>query len=956
MTLQSISGVGYADGDGSDTIIEHGGTAEDADTLDLSSLSLSDVTFEISGNNLLIHTPSGGTITISGQLEPELYGGSAGQGLERIILSDGTLEGRSAILSAALSADFDSAVIGTAADDTLTVTVGRGFLAGADGDDVLTGASEADWLLGGTGNDVLEGRGGRDLLEGGAGDDMLSGGAQADILEGGDGDDTLDGGIGDDTLDGGEGSDTYIIAPGSGVDTIRDYGDFGDVDVAQLSAGVASTDVTLSRSGSDLVLHVAGPEGVTEVRIEQQFGSGGVEEVRFADTTVWSRSAIEAAVLSASQTAGDDTILGYNGDDVLEGGVGQDYLEGGQGNDTYLFDAGDGHDWIEEYGGVADRLLLGPGLSANGMTLERLGEDGVRLNFAGGESVSLARQLLWLSSGVEYGLEEIVFSDFTVLTKDDLADMLVTASATAGDDQIRGFDRDEALAGGAGRDVFVFDSAAFGNDVITDFNASEDRIEFAEWMFTSFADLQGLMSEDGTDVLIDTDYGKVRIEGVTLGDLTVGNFKFGLLGDDTLTGGAGDDFLEGGAGDDIYVINAGGGSDVIFDSDGDADALLLGPGLTMAGMSISRIDDGYDSVELLFSGGERILLDFQLSGLGVGWNVGLEQIVFADATILTKADLADLILERGVTGGDDRIKGFDRDDTLTGGAGSDLFVFETEAFGNDVITDFGAADRIDFADWMFQDFSGVLAASVQQGDDVIITTDYGAVTLLNTQLSGLTETYFRFGVLGDDTLSGTSEDEYHDGGAGNHTYLIAAGGGDDPNYDEFGTADQLIVGTRLDRATMIVERLDDGADGLCLVFPSGEQIARYGQMIDYGQGRFADFTIMTRSDLSARLLGSGSTSGADIIRGLSSDDFLLGRTGADVFQFGEAAFGSEVIGDFSGLEDRISFQEDVLQDAEAVLFASVWDGSDVLLGTGSGSVRLVDTTISALSSDMFIFS
>jgi Ca2+-binding RTX toxin-like protein len=954
----------YADGDGSDIIIEQGGTSSDVDTLDLGSLSLSDVTFEIAGNHLLIHTPSGGTITIWGQLEPDLYGGSSGQGLERIILADATLEGRSAILSAALSADFDSAVIGTASDDTLTVNGGRGFLSGADGDDVLTGASAADWIMGGAGHDVLEGRGGRDLLEGGAGDDLLSGGAQADSLEGGAGDDTLDGGAGDDMLDGGEGSDTYLIAPGGGADTIRDYGDPEDIDVVQLSAGVTPADVTLSRSGSDLILHVAGPAGVTEVRIEQQFGSGGVEEVRFADTTVWSRSAIEAAVLSASQTAGDDTILGYDGDDVLEGGAGQDYLEGGQGNDTYLFDAGDGHDWIEEHGGVADRLLLGPGLSANGMTLERLGEDGVRLNFAGGESVSLARQLLWLSSGVEYGIEEIVFSDLTVLTKDDLADMLVAASATAGDDQIRGFDRDEALAGGAGRDVFVFDSAAFGNDVITDFSASEDRIEFAEWMYASFSDLQGLMSQDGTDVLIDTDYGQVRIEGVTLGDLTAGNFKFGLLGDDTLTGGAGDDFLEGGAGDDTYVINAGGGSDVIFDSEGDADTLLLGPGLTIAGMSISRIEDGYDSVELIFSGGERILLDSQLAGLGLGWSDGVEQIVFADSTVLTKGDLADLILQRAVTAGDDRIKGFDRDDTLTGGAGSDLFVFETEAFGNDVVTDFGATDRIEFADWMFQDFSGVLAASVQQGDAVVITTNYGAVTLLNTQLSSLTESHFKFGMLGDDTLSGTAEDEDLDGGAGNDTYLIAAGGGEDWIYDEFGTADQIIFGTGLDHSTMTVERLDDGADGLWLVFSSGERIALYGQMMDYGQGGevgveqlvFADSTILTRSDLAARLLGSESTSGADIIRGLSSDDFLLGGSGADVFVFGESAFGADVIGDFNGLEDRISFDEDVLQDFEAVLFASVQDGSDVLISSGSGSVRLVDTALSDLSSDMFIFS
>jgi Ca2+-binding RTX toxin-like protein len=330
------------------------------------------------------------------------------------------------------------------------------------------------------------------------------------------------------------------------------------------------------------------------------------------------------------------------------------------------------------------------------------------------------------------------------------------------------------------------------------------------------------------------------------------------------------------------------------------------------------------------SGRVRGYLDGQLGGLGAGWTVGVEQIIFDDATVLTKSDLADLILTRSATSGDDRIKGFDGDDTLTGGGGADLFVFDTEAFGQDVITDFGSTDRIEFADWMFQDFSGVLAAAVQQGADVVITTDFGVVTLLNTQLSALTAANFKFGLLGDDTLRGSAEDEELGGGSGNDTDLIDAGGGADAVYDEAGAADQVVFGAGLDHATTTVERLNDGADGLRLVFATGEQLDLYGQLQDFGlDGEmdaetlvFADSTMLTRADLAARVLAAESTSGADTVRGFSSDDFLLGGTGNDVLAFSETAFGADVIGDFNGLQDRIAFDEDSVQDFDALMLSA----------------------------------
>ena len=43
---------------------------------------------------------------------------------------------------------------------------------------------------------------------------------------------------------------------------------------------------------------------------------------------------------------GNDQLFGEAGNDILIGRKGFDYLEGGEGNDTYVFNRGDGPDWV----------------------------------------------------------------------------------------------------------------------------------------------------------------------------------------------------------------------------------------------------------------------------------------------------------------------------------------------------------------------------------------------------------------------------------------------------------------------------------------------------------------------------------------------------------------------------------------------------------------------------------
>jgi hypothetical protein len=70
---------------------------------------------------------------------------------------------------------------------------------------------------------TMVGLGGKDIINGNNGDDLIVGGGNSDHLNGGNGDDVIFGGKGLDRSTGGNGNDTFVIARGSGFDTIQDF-------------------------------------------------------------------------------------------------------------------------------------------------------------------------------------------------------------------------------------------------------------------------------------------------------------------------------------------------------------------------------------------------------------------------------------------------------------------------------------------------------------------------------------------------------------------------------------------------------------------------------------------------------------------------------------------------------------------------------------------------------------
>lgn len=221
----------------------------------------------------------------------------------------------------------------------------------------------------------------------------------------------------------------------------------------------------------------------------------------------------DADILSGGE--GNDELYGGSGNDILTGGLHNDYLNGDSGADTYVYNAGDGIDIIDDDApsSYADKILLGSGLDIGDLTFTRTGRYDLEISLDNGASVG---KLIIANHFNVYGtIETIEFSDTTTL---DLTSLDYTQYGSAEDDALYG-----VQYGGSGNDTIY---GGDGNDTIRGYN--------------------------GTNVL----YGDA-------GNDTI----YGGSGADTLYGGSGNDVLEGGDGNNVY--DTGAGNDSVKSGNGD---------------------------------------------------------------------------------------------------------------------------------------------------------------------------------------------------------------------------------------------------------------------------------------------------------------------------------------------------------------------------------------------------
>nr|WP_031597284.1 calcium-binding protein [Pseudomonas savastanoi] len=835
-------------------------------------------------------------VTISGYFQND---GDTPYTVEQIRFADGTQWDVEQIKSMAAFTftDGNDALTGYASDDRIVGGMGDDVLNGLAGNDVLNGDEGSDTLYGGIGQDTLSGGSGSDYLYGEEGNDLLAGNAGSDTLYGADGNDILDGGTGNDTLDGGRGSDTYRFAKGYGQDSINNnsYGETAadKVDVIQLD-GLNSADLRFSRSGDDLVIQIKATGDTLTVR--SHFSQDGVtayaiDQLKFADGSVWDGAQIKAAVVlpseeadtltgyatadslfgqdgndSLSGRAGDDVLDGGNGsdtlygedgndtllgragndslsggygDDVLDGGSGNDSLDGGYGSDTYVFRKGSGQDSISN--GVYNEGTVGKqdvirleGLNLSDISLRREYNDLLIQIKETGDTLRVSSHFSPSSSYYNYAIDQLQFADGTVWGVDQIKTSLLTGGEF--NDTLTGYDTDDTLEGLAGNDTL---SGGLGSDTLRG-GAGRDT----------------LYGEDGADTLLG---------GADNDHLAGGN------GDDLLDGGTGNDTLEGGKGSDTYIFAKGSGSDAIDNSSyNDTTANKLDivrlDGLNGDDVSLRRESD--DLIVQIRQTGESLRIRSHFTSESGSWSYAIDQLKFADGTVWDRASITAALLDG--TDGNDTITGYDTADTLLGLA------------GNDTLNGRNGNDLLDGGD-------GKDSLNGEAGDDSLLG---GAG---NDTLSG---------GEGNDILDGGTGNDSLEGGKGSDTYIFRKGSGQDIvyNYAYNENMPNKLDVVRLEGLTAEDVSIRRESDDLVIQIRQTGEILRvsshfavdqtYGYAIN--QLQFADGTVWDQAKITSALLigteGSDSIIGyatADELAGLEGDDVLNGRAGDDLLSGGE---------------------------------------------------------------------
>ena len=645
-----------------------------------------------------------------------------------------------------------------------TAGAGRNFniILGGSGADILKAEGYWEDVFGGSGDDTITATGKGAWLFGGTGNDTITGsdtdwylrerlfgGDGNDIIDGGGGRDIIYGGAGDDSLTGGSGADIFVFSEGHGTDTIQDF-NAAEGDKIHL-IGFDKTITWAQLSGK--ITTVTDPNDdtiVTGVQIDLSDWGGGTITLKGVTKTDLTE---DNFYLSGAWTVWR---YGDSDDNEIDGGGGNNLIYGFEGADTLRGEQGD--DWL--FGGEgADALDGGEG-------------DDVLF---GGEG-------------------------------DD------TLTGGAGEDMLIGGEGDDMLTGGADADTFVFGEDS-GNDTITDFDTTQDKIHLATLAQTiTWAQLQSKITtvtdpgDPNTVIALKIDLtdwggGTITLTGLTaVSDLTEDMFILDkIVGadgvDDTLQGGTSDDEMTGGTGADTFVFNEDSGSDTITDfstTEGDRiDLTAFTSSITWAQLQavMTQVDD-----DPLTTGEDETATVIDLSSFG-GGSITLKGV--------TKTDLTEdmFVLDDFAGGtGDDTLEGGATDDTLTGGGGADTFVF-SPGHGDDRITDFTAdTDKIDLTA-----FTGITGLDDliywQSGGDTLIYLRFdggGTIRLegvlpdeldaddfvfYQDQYTGTAGAETLVGGAGDDTITGLGGDDTLTGNDGYDTFVFAAGHGDDTVTD-----------------------------------------------------------------------------------------------------------------------------------------------------------------------------
>ena len=750
-------------GDGFDTINDYQSSSTEGleDKIKFGEgISFEDLSFENSGNNLIIYV--NGDKTQGLQLNNYFYGSN--YTVEILEFADGS---------------------------TVNLTqIGLTFQQ-HDGSETITGTAY---------DDVIYANGGNDTVNAGSGNDTIYGGTGNDTLNGQNGNDALIGGIGNDTLNGGAGDDTYIYNLGDGYDIISDS---SGNDKIKFGEGISFTDLKFANGDNNSLLIFLSDDKTKAIQINNFISDGNyrIEQLEFADGTTKNLSEMGltfdqyncAETITGTDyddviygNGGNDTLYGGNGNDILSGGAGHDRLEGGSGDDTYVWNLNDGIDTISDYQGT-NKIKFGSNIAQENLSFAKTGNN-LRIIVNNDPSQGLIIESYY--SDTRRQIETIEFADGSEASVADLIENLVslpdqviegsadddiltggngndTINAGDGYNDITGGKGNDTLNGGYDKDTYYY-NLGDGYDVISD-PYGRDKIIFGEGisssdlifqrngddLFISFSNndndsiriLQHFYNDDkkieqlefadgstinlskGGLVLQGTDKDNT-IDGTSYNDTIYGGFGRDVIdggkGADIINGGKGDDTIDGGVGEDTIIWNLGDDMDTVTFSD--VDHLKFGEGITFEDLTFYA--EG-NNLRIVVKGDMTqgvICRDYFYSN-----NNKPENIIFADGSVyslqqsgliihhgdrsesISGTDYADTIYggkgNNTISGGDgnDIIYGEDGDDTISGGRGTDTIV---GGKGNDTID--GGTDADTFIWNLGDDLDTITASNIDK--------------------------------------------------------------------------------------------------------------------------------------------------------------------------------------------------------------------------------------------------
>lgn len=303
--------------------------------------------------------------------------------------------------------EFDNSIIGGKKNDTLG---GAGKLINLNSnsnyytaDGVLDKKKKSITLLATTENFVADSK--VETIDGSAtGAIEITGNKKKNLIYAGANGSTLNGGKGNDTLIGGDGADVFVYENKSGKDVIEGY---GDNDSISLGSNVDIKDVKTKKGGT--VLQFKGGaltvKDTTEFNIGDTLYSNGVFVAGDSAKIYGSyKGAIDLADYDVANFDGSEgkkklTITGTDSANSLQGGKKNDKLWGGAGSDTFIYQAGQGKDIIQDYNFSEGDLLtiLDKKGEAGDFKKATLKDDTLTLDIQGGGKV--------IFSGVEFSTE-----------------------------------------------------------------------------------------------------------------------------------------------------------------------------------------------------------------------------------------------------------------------------------------------------------------------------------------------------------------------------------------------------------------------------------------------------------------------------------------------------------------------------------------------------------------------